>query len=335
MQRRPVRRPVSQPPAIGPDGFVAIADPAALSDVLRRAIDSPRFRGRRSHAAKEVRLNPSQITRLLDQQHRRISSAVVEKLAKLVKLGAKEELPRFEAALIAPETQDVLVRHRQWVGARVRDWVKRQGARGVRDLTGAIRWIEEGESDAASRERARDVVELTAHIGRILGWDPLERLAEVVVRKALSEQLAMGRLIVAWHRVLEPILQSAESGFVELHWREMPGPQLRAFVEAGVLREQLVLLEREDDMSRARTVALHGFQGWLQPVAVPSARVVAMIPKRDGREMRPRHQSGILRHAVSAALRATAESNGRPRDAVPGSGVASREERRKKRGARR
>lgn len=60
-------------------------------------------------------------------------------------------------------------------------------------------------------------------------------------------------------RALLPLVVSAEFGFVERHWSELRGEagdwkELRAYVEAGLKRE-LILLERSPDEQRAQEVA--------------------------------------------------------------------------------
>lgn len=59
------------------------------------------------------------------------------------------------------------------------------------------------------------------------------------------------RLVLMNWRNLSPLLCWEESGFSERHWTELGDDELRQFVEAGDLREQ-ILARRDDDFSRVR-----------------------------------------------------------------------------------
>jgi hypothetical protein len=199
---------------------ILIADPELLAAVVRRGI--ARFAGIRD-AARTADLSPSEITKVLHQQRGSLSSLVVHKLEWLI--VTKEDRPHFRDALVMPEAQDVLVREGERLGAKLRDAVR--------------------------RDDVRDRVELTAHIRQVLDWDPLEFLARAVASRCLNQRFAVGRLVVAWNRIIDQLLESASSGGIELDWRELRADELEGFVEAGLV-QQFILLDRKDDLSRAR-----------------------------------------------------------------------------------
>jgi hypothetical protein len=60
------------------------------------------------------------------------------------------------------------------------------------------------------------------------------------------------RTEMAWIRIIEPLLEHNESGFVEPSWIEFPPAKLAEFLEAGFRRERILLEVRGDEAGRLR-----------------------------------------------------------------------------------
>jgi hypothetical protein len=116
------------------------------------------------------------------------------------------------------------------------------------------------ETVAGRRERVNDA----ATIGWRRRWDAVSalraayercpRILERFARELVAKRLEGGRVDIAFLRLVEPLIHSAESGFVERHWSDLETPEWRDFLDAGVLRE-LILLDREEDETRINMVA--------------------------------------------------------------------------------
>jgi hypothetical protein len=62
---------------------------------------------------------------------------------------------------------------------------------------------------------------------------------------------------VAVLRVIEPLLEASQSGYVERSWSELSAKERRDFIDAGIRRE-LILLDREPALARATRIATEG-----------------------------------------------------------------------------
>ena len=71
---------------------------------------------------------------------------------------------------------------------------------------------------------------------------------------------APARLLVAHVRVVEPFLESAETGYIERLWNELDESEQAAFLRAGYKRAA-ILLSRADDLERARLLT-QGRASW-------------------------------------------------------------------------
>lgn len=60
-----------------------------------------------------------------------------------------------------------------------------------------------------------------------------------------------GRSELAWSRIVSPLLEHSPSSGVERGLREIPKPELRRFLRAGITRE-FILLQRGSDLARAQ-----------------------------------------------------------------------------------
>lgn len=94
------------------------------------------------------------------------------------------------------------------------------------------------DAEALQRERLNDFV--AAH----------RRVAAVLPNHSLA-LVGDNRVVLAWWRILEPLLDWQESGFTERHWSELSDDEFQRFVEAGLERES-ILSSRDDDLSRVR-----------------------------------------------------------------------------------
>jgi hypothetical protein len=67
----------------------------------------------------------------------------------------------------------------------------------------------------------------------------------------VKQQASATRARIAFYRILEPLLEARESGFVERSWDELDRSELSRFIRAGMEREK-ILLRRSADTQRAQ-----------------------------------------------------------------------------------
>jgi hypothetical protein len=93
------------------------------------------------------------------------------------------------------------------------------------------------------------------------------RLVETFDNRMRRRGFGPARLLVAHVRVVEPLLESHETGFIERGWDELDRTQQAAFLKAGYKREE-ILLSRDDDLERARLLT-SGRATWTSSGARP------------------------------------------------------------------
>jgi hypothetical protein len=214
----------------------AIADREALRAEINRAIEK-RALGNLSAAARLARIGQPELHRLAHGQIGSISRRTIAALRRLVPADRRHHL---EEALVSPEASELLRAYDTWTS----DWKER--------------FLERKDLGDTYVGRA---------IQRLPGWELLRVLeVEHVLATARTEfpdefrafesflvkQQASGtRARIAFYRILEPLFEGRESGFVERSWDELDRSELSRFIRAGMEREK-ILLRRSADTQRAQ-----------------------------------------------------------------------------------
>lgn len=217
-----------------------ILDRAAVAAVLERAVRA-RYDGNRTLAAKRSEIDPATLVRLSQQKQPTIRHGTYVRMAQ--HLLEPEELLELDAALKSPVEYKLGGVNLHWVwshasapgyGPKTPVW--ELGARAleltetdplaVGDLARG-RWAE---------YRKRDNLEL---------WERLLPLCQKQfddLRKYAGAKGHHGdRILVAESRVVAPLLEQSQSGFVERSWRELSDVELIRFVRDGLAREKILL----------------------------------------------------------------------------------------------
>jgi hypothetical protein len=140
---------------------------------------------------------------------------------------------------------------------------------GVIELLNAYdSWVMEERERFLHRESMPETVTGRA-LKTVLAWETQRLLEYDYLREVVADKFPdliadMDKFLVrrkhfqtrgdlAYIRILSPLLDSLDSGHIERRWQEMPDRELRAFVEAGIAREK-ILLDRAPDLQRAQEV---------------------------------------------------------------------------------
>jgi len=73
-------------------------------------------------------------------------------------------------------------------------------------------------------------------------------------RRQVARDHDEDRVDLSLWRIMAPLLEAANTGFVERHWRELSTSEFVAFIKAGIRREEIVL-NRPGDAQRIQEVA--------------------------------------------------------------------------------
>jgi hypothetical protein len=244
---------------------LAVADRHAASQVVLRLIAKlgggigTRGAGQRE-AARRLGVPMGTLVALRAGKRRWISSTTSRAISRAVNRIDDGDLSALHSKAFAPHSMYArLDDYKAWCLERATRLIRRDGLRWIlvdgepRRLPANARLqVEEGIalpefSHLVQRYRAEEKVLLMNRIWDLPAaneeWDRLERM---LVAMTGTE----ARRLVAQQRVLEPLLESAESGWIERDWREMGEIDLARFIHLGRMREKL-LLEREVDHARA------------------------------------------------------------------------------------
>jgi hypothetical protein len=198
-----------------------------------------RYEGNQSLAARSIGLHPSQLSRLLNKD----SSALRPRTLVAIERLLPRRLHRaFHAALSNEAAEEALHRGQQW----------RAFAHSARHLT---RRAAPHPFDWLSTQQAREQRRQLRFLVLRLAWEDEQpaacnRLAATAKKWGHDEE----RLRWAWERVLEPLLDAEDTGYLERAWEELSQDEQRKFAEASVTRE-CILLRRLPDPQRAQEVS--------------------------------------------------------------------------------
>lgn len=215
----------------------AILDRPRLAGLIQAVVDL-RFSGNQSETARSVGLHPSQINRLVKQEAPALREATLDALERLLPRRSHRAL---QDALLNEEVEQVLNTGSQW-----RDW-----ARNARHL-GRRTSLHPFESPAVlqAREASR---KLRFSALRWTWEDEYPAPCNALASEAAKYHQSESRLLWAWERMLEPLVDAEDTAFLERAWDELSARERRGFVEASVARER-VLLRRDPDLQRAKKV---------------------------------------------------------------------------------
>jgi hypothetical protein len=231
---------------------LTVAHPEGLARLLREVIDE-RYGGVQLRAARGSVSRQSQFSRLLRAKTPTIQVKTFEWLKRFVPPERRAELV---ASLLSPSVSDMVLAYHLWLGERGDRFPSRRGrrwrmtSRGIRKADG-IPFTQRLKESEYLVQRLRQQPDLVSY------FRSFERAA-----KARGHSGA--RINLAYIRVVEPLLEMRESGFVERGWEEMSPEDLRQFLEAGFTRER-VLLNRSPDLQRAQEVFEREPRNFLEP----------------------------------------------------------------------
>jgi len=246
---------------------VTIVDEEAFVTVVNRLIDRA---GSVVAAAKVLGLTEGALrTYRKPKRHpgkRAVNADTVDGLYAAFPLGPDGQVPEewdlLDRAFLSEEAHLALTSYDNWLDPRTEAFAKRRTGRWARVAEG-VYWIPAGDS----RIRGIRLGELYYLIGLLLSkypnlWTPL-RTADKQYRPE------HGRYMLAIIRIVEPLLEARESGFIEVGWEELleeakrqkritrkalRRDRLEEFLAAGVQRE-IILMKRDSNEDRAYAAA--------------------------------------------------------------------------------
>lgn len=208
-----------------------IGSPSRLAEELQAVVDK-RFGGDAERAARAARISPATFRGYLRGRTRNLRRAAFVQLRKFLK-----ERPRAWAEIVIGERDmPVHAAYHAWLA------VSRRRLQEDSDFEQAV-FSRLGWGPPHTREE-----ELEAVISR--AWKLCPHVKTAIERLERTHETE--RLLLARIRIVEPLVQAAESGFVERHWTELSDGQFRRFVDAGWKREK-ILLDRLPAYARIAT----------------------------------------------------------------------------------
>jgi transcriptional regulator with XRE-family HTH domain len=230
------------------------------------------FGGSQSDAARAIGLHPSQLSRILSK---RTAALRPRTLSALEKLLPRQQYQAFYNALLDEATEEILATGKRW-----RTW-----AHTTRHLT----------TRSSPQPFEPPAAAIARESGRKRRFSALRMIWEELYpaecnrlkKEAADHGQRTDRLGWAWERVLEPLVDAADTGYLERCWEELSERERREFVEASIKRE-LVLLRRPPDLQRAHQVQ--------------NSRWRKRRRQKQGPEMRWATEAGARRRAVPSAV---------------------------------
>ena len=229
--------------------LLPLVRPDELAHVIAQAIDE-RFDGRIAAASAASRVSRSWLRRMLGRVGKvpkAIHPAVIPGLKVLV---GKSRLDQLQGALIPRAVEVMVARHQDWL-AHVRQasgrgsgvWWTLEGGR-----------IKQGRSRKNANRRTQREAERDALQEHIRRNHPylFKR-----IKKYMAYAIAQGRAQLVLSRILDPLLESAETGFIEPSWRDLTRAELENAISLGLRREQL-LTPRIEPQLRAMLMLAFG-----------------------------------------------------------------------------
>jgi hypothetical protein len=208
-------------------------------------------------AAEQIGVSQPTLNRLRRGAAEAITRATASALERAVKaLGDSdptylEMAGDLKAAIVAPETHQYMAGYTQWCDERLSRWQERDG---MTWKVGPFRQLE----PVADVPPAMAIVR--QEMRRML-WQRAHQDFPELFRRFRDEMVSKGveevRQEVAVMRVIEPLLEATQSAYIERSYSELTERERRDFIDAGIKRE-LILLDREPAMTRARRITEEG-----------------------------------------------------------------------------
>jgi|GEM_PF-3069251 len=233
--------------------LVPLGDAAALVRIVRDAIRL-QYGGDIDRAANASGLHRNWIKRLLDPNARKQRGIQSNNVGKLLLLVGESQHEAIRACFYPVKARNLVKGYEQWMAQMLS--LSSQGtgqwwtipANGRPRVT-QIKNVRGGETQ---RDREREL--LTEHI-RSKDPDTHLRLGQFI---ATFYHIGP-RCMIAFRRILDPLIESPMAAFIEPSWSEMKSADLRSFITLGIEREEL-LISRDDPWERATRAVLkeHG-----------------------------------------------------------------------------
>lgn len=233
-----------------------IHDRKALAAVLVEAV-TQRHGGNYSAAAKSSGIPNSTLQRYREERGPAVRRETLEKLLALV--GRSRSL-RLSDAVLSPSARAALEDYDTWLKQETR--AARLGSTLSVRLSGSAK-----VGSAEHKRLVNDAADRVIAIDRLLSslrkrypgdWKRLEK-------RLTTGRHDKARARLAFLRVVAPLLDTEDTGYIERAWHELSAEELHDFVRAGITRE-IVLLGRESDIRRAQNyesqLSAHVMESW-------------------------------------------------------------------------
>lgn len=218
---------------------IAILDRQRLGEALSTIIGAT-FNGKLTEAARVIGIERSLLSRLVSGS---AGSLSVNDLSALRRALPREQFLPIERAVYPEHVIELLLAYDSWIAferSRLLDRESMPDTLIVRALSTVLAW---------DSQRLLEYHHLRGVISEKFG-DVVRKFDDFLI----SRRHFQDRGDLAYVRILAPLLDSLESGHIERRWQELSDRQFRAFVEAGIEREK-ILLDRSPDLQRAQEVA--------------------------------------------------------------------------------
>lgn len=197
-----------------------IGSPSRLSEALQAVVDS-RFSGDQERAARAARIAATTFRGDLRGRTRHLRRAAFTQLRRFL----KDQPTTWAEIVIGKRDMPVYAAHHAWLE------VSRRRLQEESHFEKAV-FSHRGWDAPQTREEELELViararKLCPHVE-----NALERL-----KKSHEGE----RLHLAMIRIVEPMVQTPELGFVERHWTGLSDAEFRIFVDAGWKRERILL----------------------------------------------------------------------------------------------
>lgn len=251
-----------------------ILDRRLLAESLQDSIGQ-RYGGRLAAAAKDVGLQRLTLRRLVNRQAKRVKAPTLMAILKLLPVSSPGE-----RAFILPAHVRALELHSDWAIAYTSHIAQGNPVARLSTIETPRGWKASRKDDVdVLIERLRTVARHVAEqLRRGLAPAPGKSVAHSMFRKlGGTADAAKGRYLRGIHparyllsvyRLIQPLLDSQGFGGIERHHSELSDVEFQRFVEAGWVREE-ILLTRESDQLRVQ-----------RPAAALSARLTYRLSQR-------------------------------------------------------
>jgi hypothetical protein len=213
--------------------LLPVVYPERLAEAIEREI-AERFGGNRHEAAAQSGLSVIWLGRFLDPltRPRSVQPAVFEALGRF--FVGRRRLVAIDC-FFPDGTSELLNRYGEWLRESL-----------VRSANGGGVWVEMhgAEPSVVKAERDADGLTQRDHEREAL-WAEVQRahsaIAERLENLFVNRTPIPARLELAKRRVLDPLIESAESGFIEPSWRHMRRADVHAVLMLGLEREEVLV----------------------------------------------------------------------------------------------